>query len=59
MYQPINSDGLSRLAHLELTRVRPKSQEEARTHLVKRFGVYDRDGDSLERGLVSYYKLPH
>lgn len=59
MYQPINSEGLSRLAHQELTRIKPKNLEEARTHLSRRFGAYDRDGDSLERGLALYYQHTH
>ncbi|WND02437.1 hypothetical protein QGN29_12865 [Temperatibacter marinus] len=58
MYQPINSEGLTRLAHLELTRFNPKTQDEARRHLIKRLGAYDHDGIIIERSLETYYNLP-
>lgn len=57
MYQTINTEGLRRLAHFELDRLNPKNKEEARRHLTRRLGVYDREGLILEKGLASYYGM--
>lgn len=59
MYQPINSEGLHRLAQYELKKLNTKNHDEARSHLKSRFGPYDREGHILEKGLVTYYQLPN
>ncbi len=55
MNQQINHDGLSRLVHLELSRLRISNPLEAQRVITGMIGVYDSEGTIIAKEVGNFY----